>query len=74
MFRTLHLASLNFMRFAWAYLSSLSRSLWMASLPSNVSTMPHRLVSMANLMKVHSVPLSMSPTKMLNSAGPNTSP
>ena len=34
--RTLHLALC--MRFAWAHLSSLSRSLWMASLPSNIST------------------------------------
>ncbi|KAK4823668.1 hypothetical protein QYF61_005639 [Mycteria americana] len=29
--RTLHLALLNVMRFTWAYFSSLSRSLWMAS-------------------------------------------
>ncbi|KAK4824839.1 hypothetical protein QYF61_020212 [Mycteria americana] len=34
--RTLPLALLNFMRFTRAYLSSLSRSLWMASLPSSV--------------------------------------
>ena len=36
--RTLHLALLNFMRLAWAHLSSLSRSLWIASLPSSMST------------------------------------
>ena len=53
-------------------LSSLSRSLWMASLPSSVSATPHSLVSSANLLRVHSVPLSVSPTKTLNSASPNT--
>ena len=35
--RTLHLAWLNFMRLVWAHLSSLSRSLWIASLPSHIS-------------------------------------
>jgi len=30
----------------------------MASLPSSVSTTPHRLVSLANLLRVHLVPLS----------------
>jgi len=45
--RTLHLALLNFMRLAWAHLSSLSRSLWIASLPSSVSTAPLSLVSSA---------------------------
>ena len=34
MCRTLHWALLNFTRFPWAYFSSQSRSLWMASLPS----------------------------------------
>jgi len=36
MCRALHLALLNSMRFAQAHLSSLSRSLWMASIPSSV--------------------------------------
>ena len=71
---TLHLALLNFMRFTQAHLSSLSRSLWVASLPSSVSTASHSLVSLANLLRVHSIPLSMSPTKMLNSTSPNTNP
>jgi len=31
-----------------------------------VSTTPHSLVSLANLLRVHSIPLSMSPTKVLN--------
>ena len=70
--RTLHLALLNFTRFTRAHLLRLSRSLWMASLPSSVSTIPHSLVSLANLLRVHSISLSMSPTKMLNSASPST--
>jgi len=45
---------LNFMRFTQAHLSSLSSSLWMASLPSSVSTTPHSLVSSANSLRVHS--------------------
>ena len=53
-------------------LSSLSRSLWMASHPASVLTGPHSLVSSANLVRVHSILLSISLTKMLNSAGPNT--
>ncbi|NXE13771.1 NECA3 protein, partial [Lophotis ruficrista] len=40
---TLHLAWLNFMRLARAHLSSLSRSLWMPSLPSSIlSPSPQR--------------------------------
>jgi len=72
--RSVHLALLNFMRFAWAHLSSLSRSLWMASCSLGVLIAPLSLVSSANLLRVHSIPLSISPTKMLNSAGPNTNP
>jgi len=74
MCRTLHWALPNFMRLAWAHFSSLSRSLWMASLPSSVSTAPLSLVSSANLLRVHSIPLSVSPTKMLNNTGPSTNP
>ncbi|KAK4811059.1 hypothetical protein QYF61_016345, partial [Mycteria americana] len=48
------LALLNFRRFPWAHLSSLSR----------VSTRPLSLVSSTNLLRVHSIPLSMSPTKI----------
>ncbi|NXE21473.1 CC171 protein, partial [Ardeotis kori] len=40
-------------------LSSLSRSLWMASLPSSRSTAPHSIVSSVNLLRVHSIPLSI---------------
>jgi len=35
---TLHLALLNLMKFTWAYFSSLSRSLWMASSPLGLLT------------------------------------
>lgn len=38
-------------------------------LPSSVSSAPHGLVSLANLLGMCSVPLSMSSTKMLNRAG-----
>jgi len=37
MCRILPLALLNFMRFIWAYFSSLSRSFWMACHPSGVN-------------------------------------
>ena len=43
MCRTLHLALLNFMTFAQAHLSSLSRCLWMAFFPSCMLTTPHTL-------------------------------
>ena len=42
---TLHLAMLNFMGFAWAHSSSLSRALWTASRPSRVSTTPLSFVA-----------------------------
>ena len=71
--RTLHLALLNLRRFTWAHLSSLSRSLWIASHPSGMSTTPLILVSSAKLLGVHLTPLSMmSLMKILNSTGPNT--
>lgn len=49
---------------------SMSRSLWMESLLSIVPMAPHSLVSLANLLKVHLIPLSVSPSKMLNSMSP----
>jgi len=39
--QTLHLTLLNLIRFAEAHLSSLSRSLWMPSLPSSMFTASH---------------------------------
>ena len=63
--KTLPFALLNLIRFARAYLSNLSRSLWMASLPSAVSTAPHSMVSSAILLRVHSITSSMPLIKML---------
>ena len=54
---TLQLALLNLIRFTWFHFSGLSRSLWMASLSSIVSTGPFSLVSSANLLKGHLIPL-----------------
>ena len=71
-FRTLHLVLLNFMRYSWSHLTGLSRSLWLASLPSSILLTPVGLVSLANLLRVHSIPLFISLTKMLNRARPNT--
>ena len=72
MCRTLRMALLN-MRFTWAHISSLSRSLWMKSCPSGVSAVPLRLVSYADLLKVHLVLLSMWLMKILNT-GPSMDP
>ena len=43
-------------------------------LPYNVLTTPLSLVSSANLLRVHSMPLSMSLIRMLKSTGPRTDP
>ena len=74
MCRTLHLTLLNLVRFAQAHFLILSRSLWVTSFFSSVSTAPHSLVSSVNLLRVHSVPLSMLLTKRLNSTVPRTQP
>ena len=54
--------------------TSLSRSRWMASLSFSLLTTPYSLVLPANVLRVHSIPLSMSLMKMLNSTGPNNDP
>ncbi|KAK4818807.1 hypothetical protein QYF61_019736 [Mycteria americana] len=54
--------------------SSLSRSLYMAYLPCRVSTAPLSMMSSSNLLRVHSIPLSMPLMKILNSIGPSTDP
>lgn len=64
--RTRHLALLNFMRFTWTYLLSLSLSLWIASLPSSTLTASLSLMLSANLLRMYPTPLPMSRTKMLN--------
>jgi len=65
---------LNVIPFTSAQRSNLSRSLWGASLPSGRSTLPPSLVSSANLLKVHSIPLSRSSVKILNKTCPSTDP
>lgn len=54
----LHLSLLNLIWFTWTHFSCLSRTLWMLFLPSVLSVAPASLVSSANLLKVHSIPLS----------------
>ena len=61
--RIQRLLLLNFMQLAIAQLSSQSRSLCKAFLPSRESTAPSSLVSSANLFNVHSIPASRSFTK-----------
>jgi len=67
--KILHFVLLNLIRFMRFHLSLLS-SPWMASLPSAVSTVPHCLVSSADLLQVHSITSSISLIKMLKSTGP----
>lgn len=62
--RTSHLDILNFVRFTQAHISRLFRSLCVASLPSSVATAPHSLVSSMNMLRQHSISLSMSPMKI----------
>lgn len=50
-----HLLLSNLMKFPWACFSSLSVSLRTASLPSSVSSAPHSLVLLANLLRMHSI-------------------
>jgi len=45
------------MKFTGVNCSSLSRSLWMASCSSVLSTTPHSLVSSTDLLRVHLIPL-----------------
>jgi len=67
-------SSRNQNRFAQVHLSSLSSSLWMAFVPSSMSTTPHSLASSAKFLRVHLISLSMSTTKMLSSTGSSTDP
>ena len=64
----------NLFRFTWAYISSVVRSLWMVSLPFIVPTAPVSSVSSANLLTVHSIPLSRLLIKMLKSTSPEMDP
>jgi len=67
----LGLVLFNLTRFTQAHFLSLSRSLWMASHPSGTLTAPLSLVSSGNLLRVHSISLSMPLMKILNSTGPH---
>ena len=67
---TLHLAFYNLIQFTWAHFSSMSRSLWLVSLPCMVSTTPLSLVLSANLLGVLLISLTVSLIKMLKSTGP----
>ena len=55
-------------------LSSLSKSLWMASLSSSALSAPHSLVLSANFLRVHPIPLTTSPIEILKSTCPSTDP
>ena len=72
--RTLRLTFLNFAGFTQDLFPRLSRSFWMASLPSSESTAPHSLVSSVNLLRVHAILLSMSLMKILSSICLSTDP
>lgn len=61
----LHLLLFNFVWLLIAQLSSLSRSLCKASLPSSEATPSLSLVSLAALLNVHLIPLSRSFMKAL---------
>uniref|UniRef100_A0A8C5TAB7 Uncharacterized protein n=1 Tax=Malurus cyaneus samueli TaxID=2593467 RepID=A0A8C5TAB7_9PASS len=62
------------MRIAQTHHSNISRSLQTPSLPSSVSTAPHSSMLLANLPRVHSIPLSMLLTKTLKVLVPIPSP
>ena len=65
------LALLNLMRFIWAHFLNWTRTLCMASCPSNMLTVPLSLVSSTNLLSMHSAPLSVSLMKTLKNTVPN---
>lgn len=72
--KALHLPLLNFMRFLSAHSSNLSRSFWVAALPSCILTAPSGLVSSVNLMWVYSDSSSRLLMKMLNNISPSINP
>lgn len=70
--KTFHLPWLNFKMFLSAYLTSLSRSFWMAAQQSGISASTPSFASSANLLRRHSVFSYRSLMNMLNNAGPST--
>jgi len=71
---SLYFALSYLIRFLLAHFSNLSRSLWMTSLPSVVSTALLTLVSSANLLRLHLIPHSVSLIKRLKSTNSKTDP
>lgn len=70
---SLHLSSLNFMRFLLTPSSSLFRSLWMTALPSSISPgSQSRLMLYTDSMGGHHVSFSRSLVKVLNRICPHT--
>lgn len=68
--RTFYLTVLILMKFTWSHLSSLSKSLWMLSHPSSVSSPTCIVVSSANLLRTHSIYTSPTvPVPKLTSDG-----
>lgn len=61
--RTLHSSLLNFMRLAWLHLS---RSPWMASLPSIMSAVQLSLVLPSDFLRMLRILLSTLPMKIIN--------
>jgi len=72
--RTWNLALLKLVQVASAQLSSLSRSLCRALLPSSTLALPPNMESSANLLREHSIPSSRSLIKILNKTGLKTEP
>ncbi|KAK4806181.1 hypothetical protein QYF61_001104 [Mycteria americana] len=72
--QNLALALVKFHTVGDCQLSSLSRSLCKASLPSRESTAPPSLVSSANLLNVHLIPAPRSFMKTLKRTGPKIEP
>ena len=71
---TWHLTLFNFTSFTRAHFSHPSMSFQTAPLPSSIPTVLLSLVSSANLLRVHSILLSMSLLKIVNSIDPSTCP
>lgn len=63
--RTLHMSLLNFTRSLPVHVSSLTRSLWLATWPSGESATPSSFVSSRNLLRVRSTPRSRLLMNML---------
>lgn len=72
-YRTFHLLSLIFMEAQLAHFSGLLRFPWRVALLSIILTVPSKVVSSVDLLKVHSLPSSWS-LKTLQNIGPSIDP